>query len=144
MSRIAIFVGLSLLACSVAQAQDVAVVYGPEETIYGSCRPALTLTNKGQEPIDYVQVDVRYQLRDGRVVMAEQKSRYLHGVANPVAPGASRVLVIHHDEATPFGAACSDVTKATVSSITCRTVSGANCDAQLSLRQDGELALPRR
>ncbi len=153
MNKLLMFVALALavtsnvLSGSVSAQQlaaQLAVVYGPEETIYGSCRPALTLTNTGKEAIDYVQIDVGYALRDGRIVVGEQKSRYLHGVANPIAPGASRALVIHHDEATPFAAACGDVIKATVRKITCRTASGANCDGLVALRQDGDLALPKR
>lgn len=144
MNRISISFGLLLLACSAALAQDVAVVYGPEETVYGSCRPSLTLTNTGREAIDYVQVDVDYILRDGRTVKGEQKSRYLYGLDNPIAPGGARALVIHHDESVPFGVACKDVIKGTIAKVTCRTVSGGNCSSLLTLRQNGDLVLPAR
>jgi hypothetical protein len=134
---------LAVAAAGAARAQAIALVYGPEETVYGSCRPALTLTNTGEQPIDYAQLDMRYRLRDGRTIVAEQKSRYRDGVANPIVPAGKRALVIHHDEATPFGAPCSDIVAATIIAVTCRTVSGQDCAPTLGLKPGADLPLTR-
>lgn len=109
------------VATSAASAQPVAleVSYGPEETVFASCKPALTLFNRGEIVFDYVQVDVLYRLRDGREVRAEHKSRYREGLPNPVRAGEQRVLSIHHDESVPLGAPCSDVLAARIVAAQC-------------------------
>jgi len=143
MKKFAVVLALICLGTA-AQAQGPVTSYGPEENVFGSCRPAITLTNTTKDPIDYLQIDVRYQLRDGRSVVAEHKSRYEQGVAAPIAPAATRALVIHHDESTPFGAVCADVMKGTVVGFVCRTVSGQACAGMPGVRIGAELALPRR
>ncbi|MGE3907612.1 MAG: hypothetical protein AB7F36_16800, partial [Reyranellaceae bacterium] len=79
--------GLGFAGIAAAQTAPLELRYGPEQTVFGSCRPALTLTNRSQRSLDYVQVDVSYRLKDGSEKRAEHKSRYRHGLDNPVQPG---------------------------------------------------------
>ncbi len=133
-----------LSAGTAAYAQGPVTSYGPEEMVYGSCRPAIAVWNMTKDTIDYLQIDVVYRLRDGRIVTLEHKSRYQYGVANPIAPGASHALVVHHDESTPLGAACNDVLKGTIAQFVCRTSANQPCAAMPGLRVGAELAMPKR
>jgi hypothetical protein len=135
--------GGALLARQAA-AQAIAVAYGPEQTVYGSCRPALTLTNGSAGALDYVEIDMRYRLVDGRVVAAQHKSRYRDGLANPIAPGASHSLVIHPDESMPLGAPCDAIVRATVDTVTCRADDGGDCATALAVAPGADLPLPKR
>jgi len=118
--------------------------YGPERTVFGSCRPALTLTNGSGRPLDYVQVDIAYRLKDGSEKRAEHKSRYRYGLDNPVGPGEQRALVIHHDESVPLGAPCADIVSARIVAAECNgAVPSTPCTA-LAPRIGESLELPRR
>lgn len=133
-----------VLLARAAAAQSIALSYGPERTVYGSCRPALTLSNGSGRTLDYVEIDMRYRLSDQRQVLAQHKSRYRDGVADPIAPAAHRALIIHHDESVPLGAPCSAIVQATVEAVTCRADDGSDCATALALAPGAELALPRR
>ncbi len=126
-----------------AQGAPLELRYGPEQTLFGSCKPALTLINKSNRPLDYVQVDVAYRLKDGSEKLAEHKSRYRTGLDNPVQPGEQRLLVIHHDESMPLGAACRDIVAARIASAECNGGSTAPCTT-LAPRIGETLALPAR
>jgi len=126
-----------------AQTAPLEVRYGPEQTVFGSCKPALTLVNKSERNLDYVQVDVAYRLKDGREKIAEHKSRYRTGVDNPVKPGEQRLLTIHHDESTPMGAACADIVSARIQSAECNGNAASPCVA-LAPKIGDALALPSR
>jgi len=136
--------GMAMAMAAPVWARDILVTYGPEETVYGSCRPALTLLNRSVNALDYVQVDMRYSLRDGRTVEVEHKSRYRDGLDNPVAPGATRLLSIHHDETVPLGAPCRDIVAAQVIRLQCQTLAAGLCDALMDIAPGDRLALPRR
>ncbi|MGE0154479.1 MAG: hypothetical protein AB7R90_17820 [Reyranellaceae bacterium] len=130
-------------ALAAAQGAGLELRYGPEQTVFGSCKPALTLVNRSPRALDYVQVDVAYRLKDGREKIAEHKSRYRTGLDNPVAPGEQRLLVIHHDESTPMGAACADIVSARIQAAECNGAAAAPCTA-LAPRIGETLALPQR
>ncbi len=135
--------GLVLLARPAA-AQGIALAYGPEQTVYGSCRPALTLSNGSGRTLDYVEIGMRYRLGDGRLVQTQHKSRYRDGLADPIPPAADRALILHHDESVPLGAPCDAIVQATVEAVTCIEQSGGDCAAALAVAPGAELALPRR
>lgn len=135
------FLGGSSLA--LAQGAPLELRYGPEQTVFGSCKPALTLVNRSDRALDYVQIDVAYRLKDGREKVAEHKSRYRTGVDNPVRPGEQRLLVIHHDESVPLGAACADIVAARIQGAECNGGSTAPCTT-LVPRIGETLALPAR
>jgi len=126
-----------------AQTVPLELRYGPEQTAFGSCRPALTLVNRSDRTLDYVQVDVTYRFKDGREKLAEHKSRYRTGVDNPVRPGEQRLLIIHHDESTPLGAPCADIVSARIAAAECNGGATTPCTT-LSPRIGETLALPVR
>ncbi len=126
-----------------AQPAPLELRYGPEQTVFGSCKPSLTLVNRSDRTLDYVQVDVAYRLRDGRERLAEHKSRYRTGLDNPVQPGEERLLVIHHDESVPLGAACGDIVAARIAAAECNGGAAAPCTT-LAPRIGETLSLPAR
>ena len=128
---------------ALAQGAPLELRYGPEQTVFGSCKPALTLLNRSDRTLDYVQVDVAYRLKDGREKIAEHKSRYRTGVDNPVRPGEQRLLVIHHDESTPLGATCADIVAARIQAAECNGGASSPCTS-LAPRIGEPLALPAR
>jgi hypothetical protein len=134
---------LSFPILAAAQSAPLEVRYGPEQMVFGSCKPSLTLVNKSNRPLDYVQVDIAYRLKDGSEKLAEHKSRYRTGVDNPVQPGEQRLLVIHHDESTPLGAACKDIIAARIQAAECNGGAAAPCTV-LAPRIGEALALPVR
>ncbi len=127
-----------------AYAQGPVVYYESEQMVYGSCRPVLGIWNTTKDTLDYVQIDVAYQLRDGRTVNAEQKSRYEYGVADPIAPTTMHSLSIHHDESTPLGTACNDIVAGTITHFICRTTANQPCAGMPGLRVGARLAMPKR
>ncbi len=133
----------ALPAIAAAQTAPLELRYGPEQTIFGSCLPALTLTNASQRSLDYVQVDIAYRLKDGSEKRAEHKSRYRYGLDNPVRPGERRALVIHHDESTPMGAPCADIVSARIVAAECNGGTAAPCTL-LAPRIGETLELPAR
>lgn len=135
--------GLGLAGIAAAQTAPLELRYGPEQTVFGSCRPALTLTNRSPRSLDYVQVDISYRLKDGSEKRAEHKSRYRYGLDNPVQPGERRALVIHHDESTPMGAPCADIVAARIVAAECNGAAAAPCTL-LAPRIGEALELPRR
>jgi hypothetical protein len=144
MRSLAAGLGMAMVMATPVWAKDILVSYGPEETVYGSCRPALTLVNRSIDALDYVQVTMRYILRDGSMVEAEQKSRYRDGLADPVAPGGTRLLSIHHDESVPLGVPCRDIVAAQVVSLQCQTMAPSLCGPLMDIAPGDRLALPPR
>ena len=134
---------LSFPILAAAQSAPLEVRYGPEQTVFGSCKPALTLVNRSDRPLDYVQIDVAYRLKDGREKIAEHKSRYRTGVENPVKPGEQRLLTIHHDESTPMGASCGEIVAARIAAAECNGGATSPCTV-LAPRIGETLALPAR
>ena len=118
--------------------------YGPEQTVFGSCKPAITLTNASPRPLDYVQVDVAYRLRDGSEKRAEHKSRYRYGLDNPVRPGERRALVVYHDDSLPLGAPCADIVSARIVAAQCNGATSAAPCTLLAPPIGESLDLPRR
>lgn len=144
-TRLALVV-LSILGFSapaLAQGEALELRYGPEQTVFGSCKPSLTLLNRSGRTLDYVQVDVAYRLRDGSEKLAEHKSRYRTGLDNPVQPGEQRLLAIHHDESQPLGASCRDIVAARIVAAECNGGSATPCTT-LAPRIGETLALPQR
>jgi hypothetical protein len=126
-----------------AQTAPLELRYGPEQTVFGSCKPSLMLLNKSNRPLEYVQVDVAYRLKDGREKLAEHKSRYRTGLDSPVQPGEQRLLVIHHDESTPLGAPCNDIIAARIQAAECNGSAASPCTV-LAPRIGEALVLPAR
>lgn len=113
---------MALAAPVPARAHDVIVVTrGPGTTLYGACVPSLVAVNRSDLPVDYVQVDLEFSLRDGRTHRHEFKSSYRYGAHRPILPDAARPLVIHGDESRPMMAACADIVEIRVLDAICET-----------------------
>lgn len=130
----AAFVAIMASCATPSRADDiVAVTRGPDATLFGSCVPSLIATNRSRLSVDYIQVDLDFSLRDGRTHRHEFKSSYRHGVSRPIAPGASRPLVIHGDESRPMNAACVDIVGVGVVDAICEA-DGKRCSAPISVK----------
>ena len=114
-------VAVLLVASSSALAAEdvIEVMRGPSTTAFGSCVPSLIAVNRSRAPIDYVQVDIDFSLRDGRSHRHEFKSSYRHGAPRPIEPGTTRPLVIHADESQPMKGTCGDIVSVRVIDAIC-------------------------
>lgn len=113
----------------------IAVSRGADSTVFGSCVPSLIAHNRSHLAVDYVQVDLDFMLRDGRSHRHEFKSSYRHGARQPIAPNASRPLVIHGDESRPMKAACADIVAVRVVDAICKT-DGRPCPTPIAVKVD--------
>ncbi|MBM3621901.1 MAG: hypothetical protein FJX20_14560 [Alphaproteobacteria bacterium] len=126
----------ALALATPSRADDIIVVTrGPDTTVFGSCVPSLIAHNRSRRPVDYVQVDLEFALRDGRTHRQEFKSSYRHGVSRPIAPDAMRPLVVHGDESRPMGAACADIVGIGVVDAICEA-EGKPCPTPISVKAD--------
>lgn len=117
-------------------AEDVIeVTRGANSTVFGSCVPSLTALNRSSATVDYVQVDLDFSLRDGRVHRHEFKSSYRHGAPRPIASGESRPLVVHADESQPMKAACRDIVAVRVIDAICEQ-DGKPCPTPIAVKVD--------
>lgn len=108
---------------------------GPDATAFGSCVPSLIAFNRSRLSVDYIQVDLDFSLRDGRVHRHEFKSSYRHGAKQPILPNVTRPLVIHGDESRPMMAACTDIVGIRVVDAICET-DGKPCPTPISVKAD--------
>ena len=111
----------------------VEVVAGPDSTVFRSCVPSLLLTNRGDEVLDYVQIDVEFRLKDGRTPTLAFRSRYREGVERPIGIGESARLVVHGDESQPLHASCEAIVARRVVAATCLSRSGP-CLATIAVK----------
>ncbi|QQS14895.1 MAG: hypothetical protein IPK81_12540 [Rhodospirillales bacterium] len=130
----AFLAGFSWLGTAGA-ADRIEVRRDSDATVFGSCVPSFVARNGTVAPVDYMQVDVAFVLKSGETRELEFKSRYLHGVERPIAPGASARLVVHGDESRPLGAGCADIVSLRVVRMTCQT-GGASCAATIDMSPD--------
>lgn len=130
----ALIIGLASPALS--RVDDIIeVTRGADSTAFGSCVPSLVALIRSRLPVDYVQVDLDFSLRDGRVHRHEFKSSYRHGTSKPIPPGASRLLVIHGDESQPMKAGCTDIVAVRVVDAICET-DGKPCPTPISVKAE--------
>ncbi len=113
----------------------IAVTRGADTTIYGSCVPSLVAVNRSNLPVDYVQVDLEFSLRDGRMHRYEFKSSYRYGAPQRILPNITRALIIHGDESRPMMAACADIVGVKVLDAICET-DGKPCPTPISVNVD--------
>ena len=111
----------------------IEVTRGADSTLFGSCVPSLIAVNQSPAAVDYVQVDLEFSLRDGRVHRHAFKSSYRHGVRQPIASGASRPLVIRGDESQPMKASCADIVPVRVIDAICE-VDAKSCPTTIAVK----------
>lgn len=130
-------VAVLIVAGSPALAAEdiIEVTRGADSTLFGSCVPSLIAVNRSPDAVDYIQVDLEFSLRDGRALRHAFKSSYRHGVAQPIAAGGSRPLVIHGDESQPMKAPCADIVTIRVIDAICE-VDAKPCPTTIAVKVD--------
>jgi len=130
-------VALVVMALPALSREDdiIVVTRGPDTTMYGACVPSLVAVNRANLPVDYIQVDLEFSLRDGRTHHHEFKSSYRYGAPQPILPNATRALIIHGDESRPMMAACADIAGIRVLDAICET-DGKPCPTPISVKVD--------
>jgi hypothetical protein len=136
MKRLAstLLVLLPMLATGSAfAAGGIEVTRGPDTTVYGTCVPSLLVDNKSAETVDYLEVDLVFDLADGQRRSVELKSAYREGVLYPIAPGVGATLRQHLDTSRSLGVQCSDIKARTVERTICEA-NGKPCSSTVSVR----------
>jgi hypothetical protein len=124
---------LVLLPVSALAAGGIEVTRGPDTTSYGSCVPSLLVDNKSTETVDYLEVDLVFDLADGQRRTVELKSAYREGVLYPIAPGVGATLRQHLDTSRSLGVQCSEIKVRAVERTICET-KGKPCSSTVLVR----------
>jgi hypothetical protein len=112
-------------AGGVAGAQSrVEITRGEDSVVYGSCVPSLKAVNKTPMIVDYVEVLLRFTLRNGESRTLEFRSRYREGIERPIAPGATADLKVQLDLTRPLGVRCEDIVSIQVGDAVCEAQGG--------------------
>ena len=123
-----------MLAATVALAAGgIEVRRGADKVEYGSCVPSLTVANKSNETIDYLQVDLAIALGNGQQRTVELKSAYREGVHYPIEPGGTAILRQHLDTEAALGVPCGDLKARHVLRTICQDRSGKACASAVSV-----------
>lgn len=132
----AAFVALAstVVATVAVAANGIDVKRGSDATVFGNCVPSLVVENRSGETIDYLQVDVVLELRNGRERTVELKSGYREGAPAPIAPGATATLKQHLDTSRALGVPCGEVKERKVSRTICETSRGTACASSVSVQ----------
>ena len=109
-------------------ADGIDVKSGPDAVLFGSCVPELTVENRSNETVDYLQVALALTLRNGQERTVELESAYREGVLYPIAPGANAILKQHLDTSPSLGVACTEVMTRRMVRAICES-SGKDCAA---------------
>lgn len=128
MGRLLVSVGTILMSASAVLAADgVAVRRGADATVFGNCVPSLTVENRSDQTIDYLQVDLALSLANGERRLVELKSAYREGVLFPIAPGGQATLRQQLDLSMPTGVPCSAIQARQVVRTLCESSGGKHC-----------------
>lgn len=123
-----------MLTATVAHAAGgIEIRRGADRVEYGSCVPSLTVANKSNETIDYLQVDLAVSLGNGQQRTVELKSAYREGVHYPIEPGGTAILRQHLDTEAALGVPCGDVKARRVLRTICQDRSGKACASAVSV-----------
>ena len=124
---------LVLLPVSALAAGGIEVTRGPDNTVYGSCVPSLTVVNASAETVDYLEVDLMLDFLDGQRRTVELKSAYREGILYPIGPGVGATLKQHLDTSRAIGVQCSEIKARTVDRTICEA-KGKPCASAVSVR----------
>jgi hypothetical protein len=102
----------------------VEITRGEDSVVYGSCVPSLKAVNKTPMIVDYVEVLLRFTLRNGESRTLEFRSRYREGIERPIAPGATADLKVQLDLTRPLGVRCEDIVSIQVGDAVCEAQGG--------------------
>jgi hypothetical protein len=118
---------------TVLGADGVAVKRGTDVIVFGNCVPSLTVENKSDQTIDYLQVDVALSLANGERRTIELKSAYREGVLIPIAPGGQATLKQQLDLSLPTGVHCSAIQARQVVRTVCESDGGKPCSITIQV-----------
>ena len=124
---------MMLTATVALAAGGIEIRRGADRVEYGSCVPSLTVANKSNETIDYLQVDLAVSLGNGQQRTVELKSAYREGVHYPIEPGGTAILRQHLDTEAALGVPCGDVKARRVLRTICQDRSGKACASAVSV-----------
>jgi hypothetical protein len=133
MNRLLSCVSIFVLAGAASAADGVAVRRGADVTVFGNCVPSLTVENKSNQTIDYLQVDLALSLANGERRLVELKSAYREGVLFPIAPGGQATLKQQLDMSVPTGVPCSAIQARLVVRTLCESNGGKPCTLALEI-----------
>lgn len=122
-----------LLPGTTLAADGVAVRRGADATVFGNCVPSLTVENKSDQTIDYLQVDLALSLANGERRLVELKSAYREGVLFPIAPGGQATLKQQLDMSQPTGVPCSAIQTRQMVRMLCESNGGKPCSIAIQV-----------
>lgn len=129
---VALSAGALLIGAAVA-ADGVAVRRGADATVFGNCVPSLTVENKSDQTIDYLQIDLALTLANGERRLVELKSAYREGVLFPIAPGGQATLKQQLDLSLPTGVPCTAILARQVVRTHCESNGGKPCSIAIQV-----------
>lgn len=118
---------LTVVASAAAAADGIVVSRGEDVTMFGVCVPSMTVENRSNQTIDFLQVDLLVGLANGHESTVELQSAYRTGALLPIAPGAKATLHQHLDLAPSLGVPCSEVKVRKIARIICEAPEGKDC-----------------
>jgi len=129
-----VIVVMDVMTSGAALAADgVAVRRGADATVFGNCVPSLTVENKSDQTIDYLQIDLALSLANGERRLVELKSAYREGVLFPIAPGGQAILKQQLDLSQPTGVPCSAIQSRQVVRTLCESNGGKPCSITIQV-----------
>jgi len=125
---------VAIVTAGTALAADgVAVRRGADATVFGNCVPSLTVENKSDQTIDYLQIDLALSLANGERRLVELKSAYREGVLFPIPPGSQATLKQQLDLSQPTGVPCSAIQARQVVRTLCESNGGKPCSITIQV-----------
>ena len=125
---------VAIVTAGTALAADgVAVRRGADATVFGNCVPSLTVENKSDQTIDYLQIDLALSLANGERRLVELKSAYREGVLFPIKPGGQTTLKQQLDLSQPTGVPCSAIQARQVVRTLCESNGGKPCSITIQV-----------
>lgn len=125
---------MMVMAGTAFSADGIAVRRGTDSTVFGNCVPSLTVENKSDQTIDYLQVDLALSLANGERRLIELKSAYREGVLFPIAPGGQATLKQQLDLSPPTGVPCSAIQARQVVRTLCESDGGKPCSVAIQVQ----------
>lgn len=121
-----------VLASQALAADGIVVSRAEDTTLFGVCVLGMTVENKSNETIDFLEVDLVVGLANGRESSVELQSGYRTGALLPIAPGAKAALKQHLDLAPSLGVPCNEVKARKIARIVCEAAGGKHCASAVS------------
>lgn len=134
MHRPLLCVAFMMTAGAAVAADGIAVRRGVDSTVFGNCVPSLTVENRSDQTIDYLQVDLALSLANGERRLVELRSAYREGVLFPIVPGGQATLKQQLDLSPPTGVPCSAIQARQVVRTHCESEGGKPCSIAIEIQ----------